>query len=238
MPETCQWFLQHTQFRRWQESNYNDLLWLSADPGCGKSVLSRALVDEELATKGSLPTLYFFFKDNAAQSVASLAVCALLHQLFRLNGSLYERHAVSIIDTEGDHLKTDFEALWRLFLTAARDPEAGTIVCILDALDECREADRTKVIAKLKDFYRSAPAFGGRATETTLKFLVTSRPYQDIHLAFDELTYDFPLIRLAGEEESEAISKEIGTVITAEIEKIGRTSCKRESISQRHWSYF
>ena len=83
-PNTCEWFLQHAQYRQWHDSDHDDLLWLSADPGCGKSVLSKVLVDEGLATGKCGLTLHFFFKDNADQSSAATAMCALLHQLFRV----------------------------------------------------------------------------------------------------------------------------------------------------------
>jgi hypothetical protein len=43
---TCQWFLKHQNYDSWQKGNASSLLWVSANPGCGKSVLSRFLVDK------------------------------------------------------------------------------------------------------------------------------------------------------------------------------------------------
>ncbi|KAJ5051341.1 hypothetical protein NUH16_003480 [Penicillium rubens] len=34
---TCRWAFQSSEYIRWWESNCNNLLWVSADPGCGKS---------------------------------------------------------------------------------------------------------------------------------------------------------------------------------------------------------
>lgn len=45
---TFQWVLRHDQYPRWQDSGGDDLLWISADPGCDKSVLAKSLVDQEL----------------------------------------------------------------------------------------------------------------------------------------------------------------------------------------------
>ena len=42
---TCEWFLRHPDFLSWRQSQCSSLLWLSADPGCGKSVLSKYLTD-------------------------------------------------------------------------------------------------------------------------------------------------------------------------------------------------
>jgi hypothetical protein len=83
VPGTCAWFVEHPIFKKWRESDGNDLLWLTADPGCGKSVLSRALVDERLVgIRSCNPTIcHFFFKDNEEQNNIATALCALLHQL-------------------------------------------------------------------------------------------------------------------------------------------------------------
>lgn len=48
VPGTCLWFLKNQRFADWLESCSSDLLWVTADPGCGKSVLSRSLIDHEL----------------------------------------------------------------------------------------------------------------------------------------------------------------------------------------------
>ena len=61
---TCEWFLQSAEFWEWNIANHSCLLWLSAGPGCGKSVLSRCLVDEDIIN-GSLSTTivcYVFFQ--------------------------------------------------------------------------------------------------------------------------------------------------------------------------------
>jgi hypothetical protein len=155
VPGTCAWFVEHPIFKKWRESDGNDLLWLTADPGCGKSVLSRALVDERLLGIGSCnPTIcHFFFKDNEEQNNIATALCALLHQLFRAHEHLFERHAASVIEKTGQRVREDFEELWPILQSAVMDPSAGDVICILDALDECQESDRNKLIVHLKRFY-------------------------------------------------------------------------------------
>lgn len=75
---TCEWAFSHPHFQRWQTSHQNELLWITADPGCGKSVLSRSFVDET-SEQGGLTLCYFFFQDNAAQDHLSVAYSATLH---------------------------------------------------------------------------------------------------------------------------------------------------------------
>jgi len=215
VPRTCEWFLSHPTFYRWKASRKNDLLWLSADPGCGKSVLSRSLIDEKLLGNESATVCYFFFKDNAEQGSTETALCALLHQFFSSRVDLLHKHVSSAVEKCGHALKEDFEELWRIFISAVTDPSAGDIICVLDALDECKLSYREKLITRLETFYKHSVPRSDR--ESKLKFLVTSRPYSEIEREFSSLTRDVPTIRLAGENESESISQEIALVIEAKV---------------------
>jgi hypothetical protein len=98
VPGTCEWFLADQRFRKWRDSNSSNVLWVSAGPGCGKSVLSRSLIDEGhlnaaptiTITRSAIeascsPTTicYFFFKDGGdGRMDGAHALCAILHQLF------------------------------------------------------------------------------------------------------------------------------------------------------------
>lgn len=66
----------------------------------------------------------------------------------------------------------------------------------LDALDECRDRDRSDLIAKLARFHKDAASQGPR--QSWLKFIVTSRPYDDIQRGFDQIPPSLPAIRLRG----------------------------------------
>ena len=207
---TCLWFLNNEKFLEWAERDCSELLWVTADPGCGKSVLSKSLVDCELRSTLSLTTAYFFFKDDSSeQRSVTNALCALVHQLCSQNHALL-RKAVDAYRNNGRQLTLSFAWMWQLLLTIAQVPEAGEIICIVDALDECQESDRETLIRSLNNFFASQTGF-----EVQFKFLVTSRPYYDIEESFDHNT-----IRLIGEDESETIKNEINLVIKDRIPKI------------------
>lgn len=44
-PGTFEWLFADSRFRTWLEEPERPLLWLTADPGCGKSVLAKFLVN-------------------------------------------------------------------------------------------------------------------------------------------------------------------------------------------------
>jgi ankyrin repeat protein len=216
---TCQWILQHEHFQKWRDSSSSNLLWVSADPGCGKSVLTKSLIDEDFRSTESLTTCYFFFKeDNDEQRDISTALSALLHQLFSQKPILIG-HAVSDYAANGDELLQSFPQLWNILISAAADPAAGQIVIILDALDECLESGRNQIIDALNTFYGHSTS---DSNLSLLKFLVTSRPYFDIERRFAILIRSFPTIRLYGEKESEVISREINVVIKSKVSELGQ----------------
>ncbi|OLN95506.1 Vegetative incompatibility protein HET-E-1-like protein 16 [Colletotrichum chlorophyti] len=216
---TCKWVLGHQQYNRWQQSRCDDLLWISADPGCGKSVLSKFLIDEELRSPKAHTVCYFFFKDNEEQDSIATALCAVLHQLFHYQPQLL-RHAMEAYKRNGENLNTEVDELWRILLAAATDEHAESVICVLDALDECQGGDRRKLIAFLTGFYTRRSTKSQRRSH--LKFLVTSRPYQEIENSFSDIPSELPSIRLAGEESNADISQEIDLVIAEQVSRVGR----------------
>ena len=64
--DTCLWTLHNHKYLEWRDADINRLLWISAAPGCGKSVLARCIVDEDLPSTlqkdRPIRVLYYFFK--------------------------------------------------------------------------------------------------------------------------------------------------------------------------------
>lgn len=214
VPGTCEWVLQHDKFLHWRQENTASLLWVSADPGCGKTVLSRSLVDEQLLsldTENSSVCYFFFKDDDEDRQNGSSALCAILHQLF-VQKPVLLKHAMLDYEHNGGQLRMMFSTLWEILEKSANDPEAGEIICVLDALDECKESARNDLIQKLCHLYSSRDKTGMR-----LKILVTSRPYELIERSFYVLREKMLNISLKGEDESEKISKEIDMVIDVRV---------------------
>ncbi|KAL8762358.1 MAG: hypothetical protein Q9184_001620 [Pyrenodesmia sp. 2 TL-2023] len=213
---TCEWVFKHPCYRNWYENPNDDLLWISADPGCGKSVLSKSLIDRDLSESQAHRVCYFFFKDNENQDSLALALCALIHQLFTDQPGLIQ-HAIPAWEKAGDKVQREADELWRILLGASKDVKAGRTICILDALDECGDNDRKRLIAMLADFFRNRSTDPSRGR---VKFLVTSRPYEWIQDQFQETLRSWPSIRLRGEEENDQIRQEIDLVIQEKVEQL------------------
>uniref|UniRef100_A0A0B7KH92 NACHT domain-containing protein n=1 Tax=Bionectria ochroleuca TaxID=29856 RepID=A0A0B7KH92_BIOOC len=219
---TCSWFLRHTNFKNWHEHESGPLL-VSADPGCGKSVLAKYLVDEVLP--GSATVCYFFFKDQDQNTIRQ-ALCALLHQLFTQNPALIE-HALELFRQNGKGLVDNNVSLWNILQAAAQDPRAGPIILVFDALDECSEQDFTELMKMIRKQLRD-----GKENQSKLKYLLTSRPYEQIVAEFRPLLDQFPLIRIPGEDDSEAIIKEVNLVISHQVDQLSEVKDLSHDISE------
>ncbi|EHK26418.1 uncharacterized protein TRIVIDRAFT_133760, partial [Trichoderma virens Gv29-8] len=210
--DTCLWFLQHEYFQEWLKQESDPLL-VSADPGCGKSVLAKYLVDEVLPRSDST-ICYFFFKDQDQNTVRQ-ALCALLHQLFTQKPCLI-KHAVVEHRKDGMGLINSTRTLWNILQNAITDPQAGSIIIVLDALDECAESDFADLMHNVESHFRNDQS--GK-----VKYLLTCRPYEAILSKFYNLQSAFPKIHIPGEEGSEAIGREINHVIQHQLNQLSRT---------------
>ncbi|EMR89719.1 putative ankyrin repeat protein [Botrytis cinerea BcDW1] len=215
VPGTCEWLLESQAFTDWRDKKSMGLLWISADPGCGKSVLSKAFYKEKLVSFSSATAIcYFFFKDSSPEQCSiTKAVAALLHQIFLSNGNLL-KHAMTTWNKNRSELCNLHDEMWDILESIAIDQAAGDIVCIVDALDEC-ESENNSRKSFIKRMHRLL-----FSPKCHMRFVVTSRPYAQIEGIFTGLHHDFPVIRIAGETESKIISREINLVINHEVEQL------------------
>jgi hypothetical protein len=215
-PRTCEWLLQHPEYQKWLKQASTPCLWLTADPGCGKSVLSRYLVDDFTdITSGNATICYFFFKAGEENENPNKALCALLYQLFEHNEHLLKKSGIPEYQ-KGGSLANLFEPLWNLFVKTCRDPDAGQIICILDALDECAASHKRILATRFAEFC------AGNPKDINFRILITSRPETALQAAFNlgsKSKATFVRLTCESEMEMEAITKEINLVIDEEIQR-------------------
>lgn len=215
---TLEWFMQHPNYLEWRTSPDDAALWITADPGCGKTVLASSVIDEirtELSSSTSI-TCYFFFKDdNETQASAAFALCSILHQLVSSDNRL-----ITAVMKEYRAKKTKFfddvNALWKVFIDAISISTCPYIVCVLDALDESSIGSRDQLIERIVDAFTDYPESMELKSNAKLKLLMTSRPLASIEKSFTKISK----IRLKAENESEAVEEDIERVIRARINDI------------------
>ncbi|MCJ1265803.1 hypothetical protein MMC22_005684 [Lobaria immixta] len=210
VPGTCKWFLDHPKYKDWMDqTSASRLLSVSANPGCGKSVLAKALVDQY--DRGSV--CYYFFKDDTLITrSAAHAVCAILHQICSSRPD-FIKYALPLHRKNRGKLIDSLEDLWSIFVDIVNDNDFENVICILDAVDECSDDDQKKLLQKVAAIATSS---------TSIKILITSRPWKSIETAlFYQTGLDKKEICLSGEAKMEQsmIEKEIGFFITFKVQE-------------------
>ncbi|KAG8625519.1 hypothetical protein KVT40_007270 [Elsinoe batatas] len=139
------------------------------------------------------------------------ALCALPHQIFIKRPGLL-RHAESLVHVGDTHAVQESGTLWTVLTNVLYENDLEKIYLVLDGLDECQQQDRTRLISWLVDLERG---LRGRSI-SKVKLIVSSRPYHEIEYGFSRCL-TISKIRLRGEDENEALNKEIDLVIRARV---------------------
>ena len=221
---TCEWFYNGESLSSWLTSVGPGVFWVTAGPGCGKPVLARSLSKHghlqsttsivDIGSQSPIESTeaiicYFFFKDETAERRSiSTAMCAILHQLFSQDPTnRLIKQASGPFNGGAPPSSRSFDSLWEALLIVAKG-HTGDIICVLDALDECRIDDRDQFIARLDQLHADQ-----KASLNNLKFLITSRPYDDIELSFGPFLKWTEFFRFDADEHYKEISHDIGLVI-------------------------
>ncbi|KAI9780421.1 MAG: hypothetical protein M1839_006695 [Geoglossum umbratile] len=179
LPGSCTWFTSKAMFREWRDgvlrASHQDskgcdsfkAMWLHANPGAGKSVLSSQVIDH-LENLNLDCSYYFFAAEDRAKSSLSGLLRSLAYQMALFNSGVRQK---LLTMRDGGLLfdKDDEKWIWRkIFL-------AGVFRCafdqpqywVIDALDECKDCDALfPMLAKIE---RQLP----------LRILMTSRPSRE-----------------------------------------------------------
>jgi len=154
IPRTCEWFVTHPIFQDWRESKTSRMLWVSANPGCGKSVLMKHLTDSILTKGTSRVVGYFFFKDDFEdQKSITNALCCILHQIFDQKRALLIEPIIEKFEMN-ERITSLFSELWNILINTARENNGIETVCLLDALDECEQHGWSQLTKALRTLYQ------------------------------------------------------------------------------------
>lgn len=177
IPGSCEWFTTKEEFTSWRTllPGTPSLLWLSGNPGSGKSVLASHVV--RYLEGHNLDCSHFFFK-RGSEGKSSFGDClrSLAYQMALSN--LEVKNILLKFQADGVALeKFDDRSMWRklfingIFLTGLKRPHFW----VIDALDECN---------KVNSFFSVMTNIDGNIP---LRILITSRRVQEIERGFDQL---------------------------------------------------
>ena len=219
VPDTCAWVLKHSKYNQWQDSNTSTILWISAPPGYGKTVLATFLEARHVQQKTYREiTVCSFFcgrtMENQKSAVSILRM--ILWQLLRDNHELI-RHAVPWYETQGEKLAHDIDTLWALCTTCFKDPSLGETVVILDALDECHKWHRDELMRWIRVIFK----YRSDRHLSPLKLIITSLPD-----TFGTSQLDPMIIVLRLDKDATAaaaVSRDVDRVINARVLELARS---------------
>jgi len=247
VPGTCKWILEHKLYQNWLKAEASSLLWISANPGCGKSVMISFLIshhENQTSVEEEVNACYFFFKTDSPQQRDPVhALCALLHQIYT-SQPLLIKHAMAELISKGENF--NLGTLWKIFINTIEDKQSRPTICFIDALDEMDPIRLSEFVMLLSRYFVTQQQTRKRHSGPYLKFLLTSRPVNSIKAAFDfsppvsdnmdikgesssraiqepkvtPFTEQIFVARLRGEDQIDAINQDIELVVKAAIQRL------------------
>jgi hypothetical protein len=220
---TLGWVLEHGRYKHWihlDDTDNSRFLWISGNPGCGKTVLSKFLLDsveDSVKTQGlarKQPVLYFFFDDKYDKQKSAVSLLrTLLHQILEQLPALID-HVMPYYISQGTNMVESLGTLWKIFRAVTTDRKyLDGVYVFVDALDECDETSRENLLSYFEQHFND---ISKDSDSTFLKVVATSRPYPRIE---HSLPSDF-CIRLKTEDAEGRINEDISSFISHTINKI------------------
>ncbi|KAI2479940.1 Pfs NB-ARC and Ankyrin domain protein [Pyrenophora tritici-repentis] len=145
--KTCRWLLKSEQYLNWLDTTkldkHHSFLWIKGKAGTGKSTLMKFALTNARRTMKDHVLLSFFFNargEDIEKSTIGTYRSLLLQLLERLPAlqSVFDSLSLSTSSFSADH-QWNAESLKTLLEQAVRALGDSSVVCLIDALDECEE---------------------------------------------------------------------------------------------------
>jgi ankyrin repeat protein len=145
--KTCRWLLKSEQYRDWLDptklATHHGFLWIKGNAGTGKSTLMKFALVNARKTMKDHTVLSFFFNargEDMERSTTGTYRSLLLQLLERLPvlQSGLDSLSLSTSTLTADH-QWNVESLKTLLEQAVQSLGDSSVVCFIDALDECEE---------------------------------------------------------------------------------------------------
>ncbi|KAL9049483.1 MAG: hypothetical protein Q9162_007197 [Coniocarpon cinnabarinum] len=165
--KTCRWLLQQPEYLEWRNLNripeHHGFLWIKGKPGAGKSTLMKFAFNDALKTRGSETVISFFFNARGGEmekSTLGMYQSLLLQLLGKVPKLQDIFHTLDPMTWSLERSQWSIELLKTLLDQAIRSPVRPSVVCFIDALDECNEAQIRDMVSFFDNLGESAMAAG------------------------------------------------------------------------------
>ncbi|KAI0009816.1 hypothetical protein F4779DRAFT_338141 [Xylariaceae sp. FL0662B] len=180
--KTCRWLLKRPDYLDWlnplKVDQHHGFLWIKGKPGCGKSTLMKFLLAHTRRTMKQKIVLNFFFNargDNLEKSTFGMYRSLLFQLIERIPALLSVVDSMDLSTQAKQCPQWSIELLKALFEQAVVTLGKSSMLCLIDALDECDEY-------QIRDMVSFFEHVGNLALSTGLDFHVcfSSRHYPHI----------------------------------------------------------
>ncbi|KAK4214539.1 hypothetical protein QBC37DRAFT_148617 [Rhypophila decipiens] len=180
--KTCKWVLDNLKYKDWLDSGklskHCGFIWFQGKPGAGKSTLMKFLLFQAKTTMKNTTIISFFFNARGGDLEKSTTGMyrSLLYQLLKQQPQLQEVLESTVRATfNNDEYEWSLEPLKAVTQVVIRHLSQASLVCFIDALDECDEDE-------IRDMISFFPSLGELATSMKIEFRVcfSSRDYPQI----------------------------------------------------------
>ncbi|KAK6331658.1 hypothetical protein TWF718_002206 [Orbilia javanica] len=169
----CSWFLNSYEFGQWQTTK-NSFIWLLGGSGCGKTVLSSAVVQKLQRDQGYQPIYFFFNSSSKPRNTLANAIHSLCLQLHNINtGDSTSRVGEHHDPSWKTGTRATLRELIEKFLLLVQ--RADEIWLILDAIDKCERSEWEALFIWIERIRKLEQA--------NVHFLLTSLPECDQSMA-------------------------------------------------------
>lgn len=177
LPDSYVWILEQADFVRWRHNADSRLLWITGDPGKGKTMLICGIIKEleksaSNMSKAQLPCYFFCQASDTRLNSATAVLRGILFLLADQHSTLFDLNILERYRRMGESLFTDinaWSALSTIFADMINDPILAGKVFIIDALDECK-TDQERLLKFIVNATISSQT----------KWLISSRNQSDI----------------------------------------------------------
>ncbi|CRK20935.1 hypothetical protein BN1723_012204 [Verticillium longisporum] len=183
---TCQWILDHDAYQKWQDpqelTNHHGFMWLRGKPGAGKSTIMKFAytnMKKNLRHQNVLLISFFFHARGVylERSVSGM-YRSLLYQLLRGYQELQTvLDDVDDLDAFPSTQGLPLNVFKELFQQSVQLLGGRSLICFIDALDECDEQEVTDML----QFFEELAEDTIKST-TQVRIFFSSRHYPYIHV--------------------------------------------------------